>query len=97
MKQVFSFDLDYTPTIYCDSTEAICVVKDGKPTFYYAVKNPHFRQHGTIYAIMVFDDLMALIDYFANNSKSKSYIDTQVYKEFRDSYSYSQWFNNLEW
>lgn len=97
MKQVFSYDLDYTPTIYCDSTEANCVVKDGKPTFYYAVINPQFRQHNKGRAVAVFDDLMALIDYFAYNAECDSYKDTQVYKEFRDVHSYADWFNSLEY
>jgi hypothetical protein len=97
MKQVFSYDLDYTPTIYCDSTEGICVVDNGKTKFYYAVINPQFRQHDKGCAVAVFDDLMALIDYFAYNAECKSYKDTQIYKEFRDEHSYAEWFNKLQY
>jgi hypothetical protein len=97
MKQVFSYDLDYTKTIYCDSTEGICVVNNGNVQFYYAVKNPQFRQHNKGCAVAVFDDLMALIDYFAYNAECDSYKDTQIYKEFRDEHSYAEWFNKLQY
>lgn len=98
MKQVFNFELDYTPTNYCDSTEGICVVNNGNVQFYYAVTNPQFRgKEEPLPKIIVFDDLMALIDYFAYNAEHKSYKDTQVYKEFCDMQSYARWFDNLQY
>lgn len=100
MNQVFNDYFPSAPSKYIDGWETICVVNEsGDYKFYYVVFNPMFENNDDeeYFYAYVFEDMHDLINYFADNSKNKNYIQPNFYDAFGTEDAYCRWFDNLRY
>ena len=101
MNQVFNYCVSNNPSKYIDGCETICVVREnGKSEFYHVAFNPMFENNNDVehFYAYVFEDMYDLINYFADNAKSKNYIEPNKYCDiFKTKEEYNRWFDNLQY
>lgn len=104
MNKVFNDCISNAPSKYIDGCETICVVREnGNCKFYYVVFKPIFENNNDseYYYAHVFEDMYDLINFFADNSKRKDYIEPNYYPNYYDAFKtkeeYCRWFDNLQY